>query len=317
MQKYILQRIILALPTVLIISIITFAGLRVALPSTVVDNILGEYGRNDPELRKRITEELGLSASIPKQYVKYMGGVVQGNLGESLHNGRSVTSELKRRVPVSFELGLWGQASAIIVSVPMGVYAAVNQDKVPDYGLRTLGILLNAVPAFWIAVLVITFGSIWFNWAPPIKFKTLTADPIAHAKIMLTPALIIGLTPSGGLIRLVRTQMLEVLRQDYVRTAHAKGLGRGTVFYKHALRNALIPVVTVIGVGLPNIIAGTVIFEQIFIIPGMGRYLVDSVNNLDYPVIQGLNLVFATLLSICVILVEISYSIIDPRIRFR
>ena len=317
MQKYILQRIILALPTVLIISIITFVGLRVALPSTVVDNILGEYGRNDPQLRQRITEELGLSASVPAQYFKYMGGVLQGDLGKSLHNGRSVTSELKRRVPVSFELGLWGQATAIAVSVPMGVYAAVNQDKFPDYGLRTLGILLNAVPAFWIAVLVITFGSVWFNWAPPIKFKYLLADPVAHLKIMATPALIIGLTPSGALIRLVRTQMLEVLRQDYVRTAHAKGLPRGTVLYKHALRNALIPVVTVIGVGLPNIIAGTVIFEQIFVIPGMGRYLVDSVNNLDYPVIQGLNLVFATLLSVCVILVEISYSIIDPRIRFR
>jgi len=316
-QRYILQRILLAFPTIILISILTFVILRVALPSSVVDNILGEYGRNDPALRKRITDELGLSASIPRQYLKYMGGVLQGDLGKSLHNGRSVTSELKRRVPVSFELGLWGQAAAISAAVPLGVYAAVNQDKFPDYGLRTFAIMLNAVPGFWVAVLVITFGSIWFNWAPPIKFKTLTDDPIAHLKIMATPALIIGLTPSGGLIRLVRTQMLEVLRQDYVRTAHAKGLSSGTVFYKHALRNALIPVVTVVGVGLPNIIAGTVIFEQIFVIPGMGRYLVDSVNNLDYPVIQGLNLVFATLLAVCVILVEISYSFLDPRIRFR
>jgi peptide/nickel transport system permease protein len=134
---------------------------------------------------------------------------------------------------------------------------------------------------------------------------------------MMLPALIIGLTPSGGLIRLVRTQMLEVLRQDYIRTAHAKGLSQTTVLYKHALRNALIPVVTVIGVGLPNIIAGTVIFEQIFIIPGMGRYLVDAVNNLDYPVIQGLNLVFALLLMLSVLLVDISYAFLDPRIRFR
>jgi peptide/nickel transport system permease protein len=226
-------------------------------------------------------------------------------------------SELQRRVPISFELGLWAQATAIAASVPMGVWAAVKQDKFPDYGLRTIAILLNAVPGFWIAVLVITFGSIWFNWAPPIKFKTLTEDPIAHFKIMATPALIIGLTPSGGLIRLVRTQMLEVLRQDYVRTAHAKGLSSATVFYKHALRNALIPVVTVIGVGLPGIIAGTVIFEQIFVIPGMGRYLVDSVNIRDYPVIQGLNLVFATLLILSVLMVDISYSFLDPRIRYR
>jgi peptide/nickel transport system permease protein len=317
LQKYILQRFILAIPTIIGISVITFVGLRVVLPSDVIDQIIGEFGRNDPELRAALEEELGLSSSIPKQYGTYMWGVLQGDLGHSLHNGRAVTAELKRRVPISFELGLWAQMSAIAASVPMGVLAAVHQDKFPDYGLRTLGILLNAVPGFWIAVLVITFGSIWFNWAPPIKFKTLTEDPIAHLKIMLTPALIIGLTPSGGLIRLVRTQMLEVLRQDYVRTAHAKGLSSTTVFYKHALRNALIPVVTVIGVGLPNIIAGTVIFEQIFVIPGMGRYLVDSVNIRDYPVIQGLNLVFATLLICAVILVDISYSFLDPRIRYR
>ena len=317
MQRYIIQRLILSLPTIIGVSVLTFVGLRVVLPQDVIDTIVGEFGRNDPELRANLEKELGLNASIPKQYLTYMTGVLQGDLGESLHNGRSVTSELKRRVPISVELGLWAQLTAIGASVPMGVWAAVKQDKFPDYGLRSLAILLNAVPGFWIAVLVITFGSIWFNWAPPIKFKTLTEDPIAHLKIMLTPALIIGLTPSGGLIRLVRTQMLEVLRQDYVRTAHAKGLSSTTVFYKHALRNALIPVVTVVGVGLPGIIAGTVIFEQIFVIPGMGRYLVDSVNIRDYPVIQGLNLVFATLLIVSVLLVDISYSFLDPRIRYR
>src|SRR5207253_3866312 len=137
---------------------------------------------------------------------------------------RSVTSEVKSRVPVSLELGLWAQATAILWAIPLGVWAAVKQDKLPDYGLRTIAIFISAVPGFWIAVMIITYGSIWFNWAPPIHFKTLTQDPIAHLEIMLTPGLIIGLTPSGGLIRLVRTQMLEVLRQDYVRTAYAKGL---------------------------------------------------------------------------------------------
>jgi peptide/nickel transport system permease protein len=305
---------------------LTFLFLRVFLPSDVIDLIIGEYGRNDPALRATLEKELGLSGSLPKQYANWVGlnwfvggdkGILQGNLGKSLHSGRSVLSELKHRVPVSFELGIWGQMTAIIVSVPLGVWAALKQDALPDYGLRSIAILLNAVPGFWIAVLVITFGSIWFNWAPPITFKYLWEDPVQHLKIMMVPALIIGLTPSGGLLRLVRTQMLEVLRQDYIRTAHAKGLSQGTVLYKHALRNALIPVVTVIGVGLPNIIAGTVIFEQIFIIPGMGRYLVDAVNNLDYPVIQGLNLVFASLLMVSVLLVDISYAFLDPRIRFR
>jgi peptide/nickel transport system permease protein len=325
-QKYIIQRTLLTIPTIILVTILTFVGLRVALPADVVDLIIGEYGRNDPQLRATLEEQLGLSSSIPEQYAVWTGiawfwgedeGLLQGNLGESLHSGRSVVSELKRRVPVSFELGVWGQLTAIAFSVPMGVWAALKQDQLPDYGLRSFAILLNSVPGFWIAVLVITFGSIWFNWAPPIQFKYLWEDPIAHIKIMMLPALIIGLTPSGGLLRLTRTQMLEVLRQDYVRTAHAKGLSQGTVLYKHALRNALIPIVTVIGVGLPGIVAGTVIFEQIFIIPGMGRYLVDAVNNLDYPVIQGLNLVFASLLMVAVLLVDISYAFLDPRIRYR
>ena len=329
MQKYIIQRILLTIPTIVAVTLLTFLFLRVFLPADVIDLIIGEYGRNDPALRKTLEKELGLNGSLPQQYSEWVGlawfykgfhdedkGILQGNLGKSLHSGRSVLSELKHRVPVSFELGLWGQTMAILVSVPLGVWAALKQDKLPDYGLRSVAIMLNAVPGFWIAVLVITFGSIWFNWAPPITFKYLWEDPVQHLKIMMVPALIIGLTPSGGLLRLVRTQMLEVLRQDYIRTAHAKGLSQGTVLYKHALRNALIPVVTVIGVGLPNIIAGTVIFEQIFIIPGMGRYLVDAVNNLDYPVIQGLNLVFATLLLMCVLLVDISYAFLDPRIRF-
>jgi peptide/nickel transport system permease protein len=277
-------------------------------------------------LREALEKELGISGNLFSQYLDWIGlswfwggpqGILQGDLGESLHSGRPVLGELKRRVPVSFELGLWAQLSAIIVSVPLGVWAALKQDKWPDYGLRSTAILLNSVPSFWIAVLVITFGSIWFNWAPPINFKYLTEDPVAHLKIMALPAIIIGITPSGGLIRLIRTQMLEVLRQDYIRTAHAKGLSQNTVLYKHALRNALIPVVTVIGVGLPNIIAGTVIFEQIFIIPGMGRYLVDAVNNLDYPVVQGLNLVFALLLMFSILLVDLSYAFLDPRIRFR
>jgi peptide/nickel transport system permease protein len=324
-QKYIAQRLLLTIPTIILVTIFIFLLLRVFLPADVIDLIIGEYGRNDETLRQALEKELGLTGHLYVQYFEWVGvawfwggdtGLLQGDLGESLHSGRPVLGELKRRIPVSFELGLWGQFTAIVVSVPLGVFAALRQDKFADYGLRSVAILLAAVPSFWIAVLVITFGSIWFNWAPPINFRYIHEDPIAHAKIMFLPALIIGLTPSGGLIRLTRTQMLEVLRQDYIRTAHAKGLSQNTVLYKHALRNALIPIVTVIGVGLPQIVAGTVIFEQIFIIPGMGRYLVDAVNNLDYPVIQGLTFVFAILLMLSVLLVDISYAFLDPRIRF-
>jgi peptide/nickel transport system permease protein len=312
-------------PTLFVISVLTFVGLRVILPSSVIDLIIGEYATDDPALRERLENELGLNGSFAGQYAEWAGlswfvggetGILQGDLGRSLYNNRSVISEVKRRVPVSFELGLWGQLTAVAFSVPLGVWAAVKQDQAPDYALRSVGILLAALPNFWIAILIITFASIWFNWAPPITFKYLHEDPWQHLKIMLLPALIIGLTPSGGLIRLTRTVMLEVLRQDYIRTAHAKGLSGFTVFYKHALRNALLPIVTIVGVGLPGIISGTVIFEQIFLIPGMGRYLVDAINNLDYPVIQGLVLMFATMLLFAVLLVDISYAYLDPRIRY-
>jgi peptide/nickel transport system permease protein len=326
LQVYILQRLILSVPTLVLVTVLTFVGLRLVLPGDAVDLIVGEAGRDDPAYRAALEERLGLDGSLPEQYARWVGltwfwggetGILQGDLGESLHSGRSVTSEMARRVPVSFELGLWAQVTAVVFSVPMGVWAAVKQDSWPDYALRSTGILLAALPSFWIAVLVITFGSLWFNWVPPIRFEYLQDDPVAHLKIMLLPAIIIGLTPSGGLIRLTRTQMLEVLRQDYIRTAQAKGLSAYTVLYKHALRNALIPIVTVIGVGLPGIISGTVIFEQIFLIPGMGRYLIEAINNLDFPVIEGLILVFATMLVFCVLAVDISYAWLDPRIRFR
>jgi peptide/nickel transport system permease protein len=331
MQKYIIERVLLSIPTLVLISLLVFVGLRVAIPYDVVDKMLSSYetagfAEEDAELRAQLEDELGLTGSIPAQYARWAGiawfyggdtGILQGDFGRSLKTNRPVIDEIKNRVPVSFELGIWAQLTAIVASVPLGVWAAVKQDKAPDYGLRSFAILLSAVPSFWLAVLALVFGSIWFNWAPPLEYFYLWEAPIEHLKIILIPAIIIGLTPSAGLLRLVRTQMLEVMRQDYVRTARAKGLNEPSVMYRHALRNALLPIVTVIGVGLPNIVAGTVIFEQIFLLPGMGRYLVDAVNALDYPVIQGLNLIFAFLLLLSVIIVDVSYAFLDPRIRLK
>jgi peptide/nickel transport system permease protein len=316
MQRYIIQRLLLAIPTLFGLTILVFVALRVVLPTDVVDRIVGEYGRNDLERQEQLREQLGLSASLPEQYASWMGGILQGDMGRSLHSNIPVTTEMRRRIPVSLELGMVGLASSVLLAIPIGMIAAIKQDRAPDYILRGGAILLNALPGFWLAILILTFGSLWFQWAPPVKFKYLTEDPWEHFKIMITPALLIGLTPSGGLIRLVRTQMLEVLRQDYIRTARAKGLQPGTVVFRHALRNSLIPVVTVIGLTLPTLVAGTVIFETIFIIPGMGRYLVDSVNNLDYPVIQATNLFFAVLIVGANLVVDVSYGVLDPRIRY-
>jgi len=232
-----------------------------------------------------------------------------------MYSHRAVSKEIKSRIAVSFELGSIGLLSGLFFSIPMGIAAALYQDRWPDYILRTFAILMGAIPGFWIAIMIITFGSLWFNWAPPIKFQYLTDDPVAHIKIMLLPALLVGLTPSAGLVRLVRTQMLEVMRQDYIRTAQAKGLRQRTVIIRHALRNSLIPVVTIIGLMLPMLIAGTAIYESIFSLPGMGQYLVSSVSKLDYPVIQSTNFIFATLMVASNLLVDLSYPLLDPRIR--
>ena len=318
MARYLVRRLLLAIVTLWLVTVIVFTLLRVVVPAVygdAVDIIAGEYGRQDPALAEKLRQEYGLSGSLIKQYTKWVGQLSRGDLGRSLFNGRPVAGEIKDRLPVSIELGLIGLASGLLFSIPMGIFAALKQDQWPDYIFRTLAILLNALPGFWLAILIITFGSVWFNWAPPLRFAYFQEDPIAHLKIMLLPAVLIGLTPSAGLVRLMRTQMLEVLRQDYVRTAHAKGLSGRDVIGRHALRNALIPIVTVIGLSVPALAAGTAIFESIFTLPGMGQYLVSSVNNLDYPVIQSTNVVFATLIVLSNLLVDLSYPLLDPRIR--
>ena len=320
MGAYVVRRILLGFVTIWLVTVMLFVGLRVVVPifvGDVVDAMVAEYGGDDPERMDAIRAEYGLSEALPLQYVKWVGGLLRGDLGESLFNGRSIASEMKYRLPVSIELGLIGLASSVLTAVPMGIVAALARDRWPDYTLRVFAVATSAVPGFWVAVMMITLASMWWHWAPPIDYAQFHEDPIKHLKIIAMPALLIGLNPSGGLLRIMRAQMLEVLRQDYIRTARAKGLAERTVLFRHAFRNALIPIVTIIGAGLPGLIAGTALFEIIFILPGMGRYLVSAIGNLDYPVIQGTNIVFAFLIIAANLLVDISYSWIDPRIRYR
>ena len=318
MGRYVTQRLLLAGLTLVLVSIIVFTLLRVIVPlvyGDAVDIIAAEYGGTDPELVQELKDDYGLSDALVPQYLRWVGSILRGDLGESLFNGRPVSKEIQDRLPVSVELGLVGLISSVILSVPLGIAAAVAQNRWPDYFLRTSAILVDSIPGFWLAIMIITFGSVWFNWAPPLRFEYLHDDPVTHLKIMALPALLIGLTPSGSLIRLVRTQMLEVMRQDYIRTAHAKGLSSRAVVISHAVRNAILPVVTVIGLSLPGLIAGTAIFESIFSLPGMGQYLVSSVGNLDYPVIMATVFIFSVLIVLSNLAVDISYTIIDPRIR--
>lgn len=319
MGRYLARRLILGAITIWIVTLMLFIGLRVLVPifyGDVVDIIVGEYGRSDTELMADLRDKYGLSGSLVGQYFEWVGNLLRGNLGESLFNGRSIATEMKARLPVSVELGLIGLGASVLFALPLGVISALKQDQWPDYVIRTYAVGSSAVPSFWLAIMIITLGSIWWRWAPPIDFAYLHEDPIKHIKIMLLPGLLIGLTPSGALVRLMRAQMLEVLRQDYIRTARSKGLSETTVMMRHAMRNAMIPIVTIIGLALPGLIAGTALFELIFVLPGMGQYLISSISNLDYPVVQGTNIIFALLIVGSNLLVDISYTWIDPRIRY-
>lgn len=307
-----------------LVTIIVFTLIRIIVPlvyADAVDIAAADIAGNDPERAAELREEYGLSSNpvdLVRTYGAWIGGVVTGDFGTSMFNGASVLTEMKERLPVSLELGIVGLLSGLVVAIPFGIAAAIWQDRWPDYILRTVFILLQSVPGFWIAIMIITLASIWFNWAPPLgtEFAQVWEDPGAHFRIMILPALLIGLTPSAGLMRIVRTQMLEVMRQDYVRTARSKGLTERTVIVRHAMRNALVPVVTVIGLSLPGLIAGTAIFESIFSLPGMGQYLVGSVQRMDYPVIQSTNLVFAFLIVLANLGVDISYPFLDRRIKY-
>jgi len=322
--RYILQRLMLASLSLWLVTLIVFTLLRIIVPlvyADAVDIAAADIAHNDPARAAELRDEYGLSSNpldLVQTYTSWIGGIARGHLGTSLFNGASIVSEIKDRLPVSIELGAIGLLSGLFVAIPLGVAAAICQDRWPDYLLRAVFILLQSVPGFWIAILIITLGSIWFNWAPPLgtEFAQAWEDPGAHLRIMILPALLIGLTPSAGLMRIVRTQMLEVMRQDYVRTARAKGLAERTVVIRHAMRNALVPVVTVVGLSLPGLIAGTAIFESIFSLPGMGQYLVGSVQRMDYPVIQSTNLVFAFLIVLANLSVDLSYPFLDRRIKY-
>ncbi|MSQ41851.1 MAG: ABC transporter permease [Dehalococcoidia bacterium] len=320
MGQYLLRRVVLGAVTIWIVTMIVFTGLRVVVPlfyGDIVDLLTAEYGSGDPALKEQLREEYGLKVGVVEQYGRWVGGMLTGDIGVSLRSGRSILLEVRQRLPVSLTLGLVGLTASVFIAVPMGITAALLQNRWPDYALRMYAVGSSSVPSFWVAIMIIVFGSIWFRWAPPLHFAYLWEDPIAHIKIMLLPALLIGLTPSGGLVRIMRGQMLEVLRQDYVRTARSKGLTERAVVLKHALRNALIPIVTIIGLGLPGLVAGTALFEIIFVLPGMGNYLVQATNTLDYPVIQAINVTFALMIVTANTLVDMSYSFIDPRIRLR
>jgi peptide/nickel transport system permease protein len=260
--------------------------------------------------------KLGLDRPIHVQYLDWVGRALRGDLGQSLYSSRPITIELAYRLPVSLELGGVALVFAVLLGVPIGVISAVRQDSVQDYVARSSAILGLSVPGFWLGTLVVVVPAIYLGWSPSIQYKPFDTHPWGHISQFLLPGFLLGVASAASIMRLMRTQLLEVLRHDYVRTAWAKGLAERKVVLKHSLKNALIPVVTILGIQVAQILSGTVIFESIFGLPGMGRYLFDSITERDYPAIQGINLVVVTTVVTVNLIVDLVYAWLDPRIRY-
>jgi peptide/nickel transport system permease protein len=312
MRVYVLRRLLVAVPSLLIASLIVFTLPRL-IPGDVVQLMLEEkaYGKDLEELRAK----LGLNRPIYVQYFEWVGAIARGHFGESLWTRQPVLSELSRRLPVTATLGVMATIVAIVIGVPIGVLAATRQDGVLDFFARSAAILGLSVPSFVVAILVTLLPAIWWGWTPP-RYVEFSKDPLGNLVQFILPALILGVATAAGIMRLTRGMLLEVLRQDYVRTAWAKGLRERVVVFKHSLKNALIPVITVLGLQVATIAGGAVIIEWIFGIPGMGQFLVDAIVQRDYPVIQGINLVIVTIIVLTNLTVDLVYAVLDPRIRY-
>lgn len=316
MQRYLIRRLLLTVPTLLGVTLVVFMIVR-SVPGDVVDLIVGDYGAASPEVKEAIRREYSLDDNVLVQYVSWLSKVVRLDLGRSIISNRTVTSELQQRLPVTFELSLLALVFSTTFGLIIGILSAIKQDRAVDYIGRSVAVGLLALPGFWVAILLIALAGRYFAWGvPPNRYVPFSANPVGNLKMLLVPAMILGIGLSGSVMRYTRSTMLEVLRQDYIRTATAKGLHSRTVVARHALRNALIPVVTVVGLQLPILVGGTVIIESIYSIPGMGQYYITAVNSHDYPIIQGFNLLVATVVVFANIVVDTTYSLLDPRIRY-
>ena len=318
MAKYVLRRLIGMIPTWLIIMFMVVFMVRL-IPGSIVDLLLQDQGGGGSYQagidRAQVEHRLGLDQPVYVQYVKYVAGVAQGNLGASLWDQQSVVSLIAQRVPVTAQVALVAIVTSVFVSIPIGVISAVRRDSPVDYLLRSISILGISVPGFAIGTAIVIFPTLWWGVTVSFKYVSFADDPIGHLKLIIPPAMVLGVQLSASVARLTRTMMLEVLQEDYIRTARAKGLQEPKIVVKHALKNALIPVVTVLGIQITNLLGGSVITETIFALPGLGRLMVSSIGSRDYPVVQGIVVMTAIFVMCMNLAVDVSYGYLDPRAR--
>jgi len=313
---YLIQRFITAFLTLFGMSVVIFVLLRL-VPGNIVDILFSSAGFVNPAAKQEIAHELGLDQPIPIQYGRWLRDIARGDLGKSYRYDIPAWQVIKPRIPVTVELAFFALLVAVFLGVPVGVLSAVRQDTATDYLLRTLSLAGLSMPSFWLGMVIILFLVSWFGWIPSMTYVSPFEDFKAHVLQFLFPALAVGYRSSALIMRITRSSMLDVLREDYIRTAWAKGQREWIVVFGHALRNAMLPIVTVIGIEFAFMIGGLVVTETVFNLPGVARYLVDAILWRDYPVVQNLVMFIAIVVVVANLTVDLLYGWLDPRIRYR
>ena len=318
MRAYLIRRLLALIPTMFFATLIVFCVIRL-IPGDIIDLMISQHDFSDIEItRESLEKTLGLDVPIYIQYFRWIKGIIlHGDLGKSLWTETQVSEEVLDRLPVTLELAVIALVIGLLIAIPVGVYSAIRQDTAGDYAGRTFSILGLAIPGFWLGTMIVVYPSLWWGWSPPIELVPFREDPWENLKTFLIPGALMGLAMSAVTMRMTRAMMLEVLRQDYIRTAWAKGLKEKIVIIRHALKNALIPVITLIGLQLPILIGGAVVMERIFVLPGLGLLMLEAIFQRDYPIVTGLMLILGAIVLIINLLVDLSYGFLDPKVRYR
>ena len=320
MRAYIIRRLLLMILSLFLLTILVFLSVRL-LPGDVIDAMLGrmmEISTVGTIDREGLERQLGLDVPGYVQYARWLGGILlRGSLGESLMGRGAVGQQVISRLPVTLELGLLAIVIGLVIALPVGIYSAIRQDTAADYAGRSIAIIGLATPNFWLGIMVMVYPAIWWAWSPSMELIPFSEDPVGNLGMFLIPSLILGTASAAAIMRLTRTMMLEVLRQDYIRTAWCKGRRERIVIIRHTIKNALIPVVTLIGLQVPILVGGSVIMENIFNLPGVGRLMLIALNDRDYTMVAGVNLFFAAAVMGANLVTDLIYAFLDPRVRYK
>ena len=314
MGKYFVKRVLLLIPTILLVCVIVFVLMRM-IPMDAVATLQQKLSANGNYVDEEYVRQLlGLDKPAVQQFFIWIGDVLRGDLGDSYFDHTTVNSILANKLPVTLELGILSLVITNLISIPLGLFCAARQDSISDYTIRVISTILIALPVFWIATLVLIYPNLWWGWAPTVTYVPIWEDQIQNLSMFLLPALLSAIGQAGIQMRTIRTMTLEVMRQDYIRTAWAKGVPERRVLFKYAFRNSMIPIITMIGGSVAMMIGGNVVMENIFNIPGLGQAMVAALNSRDYPIVQGCVLVLSLFVMCINLIVDLAYKWIDPRV---